>query len=802
LKSNKLIKIVSSLFALVVLMAAVPATSVAAGSITLSPTSGTVGTVVTVSGSGFLASTQYRVYFSNQEANLGQDIDNALTTYHYLGIVSTAPSSGDIIPKNYTIPSAMTSGTEDENVNRDGIYYFYVTEEAESSIDIVGKTTFRVSGFSSAQLSDDQGFVDDEVTVTGEGYKPGEQIQLFWDGADITDSIIEGDEEVDSTGDFEFVFLVPEDEYGPHELVVQGDESFSQAEFEFSIMPSITIDPVEGGAGVTVLVSGKGFDGRNYVDIYLGNTLIEKTASRTSTLGSFAEQVTIPTDTQPGTYVIEAVDEDDDDIFAAKNFAVILLLDPVITLEPSSGKVGDTVSVSGVEFNPAKSISLSIDGTAVTPVSPITSTAEGTFSGSFVIPELAAGTHTLEATASGGVETTATFTVSSEITMTPATGKAGTEVTVTGTGFGAARTVTVYFKGEPVATTPSPATTSSKGSFSCTFKVPAVADGSHAVEVRVGDATVVKNFTTSIEFSIAPTSGKAGTKAVITASGFAPSSSAVITFGNAQLTTTTTTSQGSLSVEFTVPAVAEGTYPVKVEVAGISVSKNFTTSADVSFSPSSGPVGTQVAITGTGFGASKPLSLTWDGQTVEGSTGLTTTAEGAFNVAFAVPPVQGGNYTISISDGTVTKTHTFAVSASTPPIPQPLSPALKSRLTGSPTFDWNPVSYDIMAVTYELQIARDASFTTLVLEKTGLTATEYTLAATEKLEKAGQDNPYFWRVRAVDAAGNASGWTGAADFYYGSTWPAWLTWVLIGLGVVVLGMLTFWIGRRIAYYSY
>jgi len=54
----------------------------------------------------------------------------------------------------------------------------------------------------------------------------------------------------------------------------------------------------------------------------------------------------------------------------------------------------------------------------------------------------------------------------------------------------------------------------------------------------------------------------------------------------------------------------------------------------------------------------------------------------------------------------------------------------------------------------------------------------------------------------VDEAGNASGWTGAADFYYGSTWPAWLTWVLIGLGVVVLGLLTFWIGRRIAYYSY
>ncbi|MDD2472221.1 MAG: SusE domain-containing protein, partial [Dehalococcoidales bacterium] len=152
--------------------------------------------------------------------------------------------------------------------------------------------------------------------------------------------------------------------------------------------------------------------------------------------------------------------------------------------------------------------------------------------------------------------------------------------------------------------------------------------------------------------------------------------------------------------------------------------------------------------------------------------------------------------------GTITKTQTFTVEASTPPVPQPVSPQLYSTLKDNVTFDWNPVTYDIMDVTYELQLARDASFTTPVISKTGLTATEYTLTAAEKLEKAGEDNPYFWRVRAVDEAGNESAWTSAAEFYYGSGWPTWLTWLLIGLGVVVLGILAFWVGRRIAYYSY
>jgi hypothetical protein len=107
-----------------------------------------------------------------------------------------------------------------------------------------------------------------------------------------------------------------------------------------------------------------------------------------------------------------------------------------------------------------------------------------------------------------------------------------------------------------------------------------------------------------------------------------------------------------------------------------------------------------------------------------------------------------------------------------------------------------------MDVTYQLQVARDSSFTTPLIDKKDLTATEYTLLSTEKLENADAENPYFWRVRAVDEAGNEGAWTSPAEFYYGSSWPTWLTWVLIGLGVLVLGILAFWIGRRIAYYSY
>jgi len=319
--------------------------------------------------------------------------------------------------------------------------------------------------------------------------------------------------------------------------------------------------------------------------------------------------------------------------------------------------------------------------------------------------------------------------------------------------------------------------------------------------ITVGTTSVTKTFTTDMDMTIAPATGKVGTEVAITASGFAPSSSAIIYFGDNVLGTKNTDAEGNLTYTFTVPAVSQGTYPVKVEVSGISATKDFALSAEVNIAPASGNVGDEVSITGTGFGASKTLTITWGTDNIGGSS-LSTTAEGTFNIAFDVPAVKGGSYNISVSDGTITKTQTFTVAESTPPVPQPVSPALYSKLNGDVTFNWNPVSYEIMAVTYQLQVARDAGFTTPVLNKTGLTVDQYALTAAEELEKAGEDNPYFWRVRAVDEAGNESAWTSAAEFYYGSGWPTWLTWLLIGLGVVVLGILAFWIGRRIAYYSY
>ncbi|MEJ2047082.1 MAG: hypothetical protein P8X92_03165 [Dehalococcoidia bacterium] len=88
-----------------------------------------------------------------------------------------------------------------------------------------------------------------------------------------------------------------------------------------------------------------------------------------------------------------------------------------------------------------------------------------------------------------------------------------------------------------------------------------------------------------------------------------------------------------------------------------------------------------------------------------------------------------------------------------------------------------------------------------MLEKAGLTDSDYTLTEAEKLEPSSKEAPHYWRVKAVDEAANESEWSDVGSFYVGSrfTLSETVKKVLIGLGIAGAGFLGFWLGRRTAY---
>jgi hypothetical protein len=118
---------------------------------------------------------------------------------------------------------------------------------------------------------------------------------------------------------------------------------------------------------------------------------------------------------------------------------------------------------------------------------------------------------------------------------------------------------------------------------------------------------------------------------------------------------------------------------------------------------------------------------------------------------------------VTITDGTSTKKFGFTVESEAPQAPTPALPGNGTETKAAAFFDWQDVADPSQPVVYDLQVASDQNFSTLVLEKEALAESEYTVADDEVLSATGQ-SPYFWRTRARDAAENQGEWSAPWSF--------------------------------------
>src|SRR3989441_6074240 len=144
-----------------------------------------------------------------------------------------------------------------------------------------------------------------------------------------------------------------------------------------------------------------------------------------------------------------------------------------ISLDPTSGPVGTTVTATGSLFLPGSVVTISYDGTTVatTPGS-ITTDLSGGFSATFTVPASTAGSHTVNAKDAASNSASAQFTVTTpSVSLNPTSGPTGTSVTVTGSNFVANSGITVKLDGTNLATTPATITTTSTGGFTASITI-------------------------------------------------------------------------------------------------------------------------------------------------------------------------------------------------------------------------------------------------------------------------------------------------------------------------------------------
>jgi len=193
-------------------------------------------------------------------------------------------------------------------------------------------------------------------------------------------------------------------------------------------------------------------------------------------------------------------------------------------------------------------------------------------------------------------------------------------------------------------------------------------------------------------------------------------------------------------------------------------------------------------MSGNGFGSSQVITIKYDAAQV--ATGVATNAKGSFTSSFRAPKSSGGDHAVTATDAAANSASTTFTMESTPPTtPTPLSPEPGSRIgfigETTVTFDWSDIT-DPSGVSYILEISQEAAFSTILLRKEGLTQSQYALTDAEALDSGD----YYWRMKAVDGAQNASDWTAAQVFHIGAM-SLWL-FVTIAVLAVVLIVVIVW----------
>ena len=346
-----------------------------------------------------------------------------------------------------------------------------------------------------------------------------------------------------------------------------------------------------------------------------------------------------------------------------------------IALNPASGGVGITVTVTGAGFRTDDS-SCTINGSPVQNPSCTINLGTGTPSGSFVVLNISPGSYVITLNGNNGDSAQASFTVTAgaSITLNPSSGGVGLTVTVTGTGF---RTddSSCSISGTGVQNA---ACTISQGSGTPlgSFVVANVAPGAYVITLNGNNGDSAQAFFTVVSGAsvvLHPISGGAGQIVTVTGSGFRTDDSSCSISGSNNIVTGSACSvalgSGAPSGSFIVGNVAPGAYIITLSGnQGDSAQTTFTvtTGPAIILSPSTGTIGVTVTVTGAGFQPAD-TSCSLSGSVVTGSSCIITAGSGSPTGVFTVGGVGAGSYTVTLQGSSGDSAQaSFVVTVTTP----------------------------------------------------------------------------------------------------------------------------------------
>jgi hypothetical protein len=751
---------------LICLLGAIP---VQAASITLSTNSGTYGTTVTVSGSAYVAG-------ENVTINFGTVGSNPVASFTTTGVTWS---------QSFTVPSARYGS-------------HVITAVSTGASGTVPGPAFTVTPVITSSAA--SGNMGAPLTVAGYGFRSIETGVMVTVGGSVVTTTSPS---VDADGFWSTTFNIPSATVGSVVIDAYGSQTAigNVPDLSFTVISvsNIAIGVSSGKVGTSITVNGNGF-AANETGItvtFRGNAVGATTTASAS--GSWSVAFAIPA-APAGSHPIDAYGATTTAATVPDlSFTVI----PSFSLNKNTGASGAPVTATGTGFAASETgITITYDGT---PVGSTTANSSGGWSINFNVPSLPSGNHTVSAygsTTAANTSTDITFTTSSGISINKTSGAAGTQVTVTGSGFAANETgITVTYDGNAVG---NPVTANPSGSWTLNFTIPPSSGGSHAIDASgsVTSATTITDLSFSIatSLSVSSTGGRVGDAVTVRGTGFsANETNIVVTYdGNPVSQSTSANASGDWSTTFTVPPSSAGSHAIAAKGSATTASVSggsFNIDPFASISPASGNIGSSATLSGSGFTANSDLQLTFDGNLLT-TDKVTSDVTGSFSKSIMIPKSTSGSHAIKVKyGGNKEYGLTFSIGSIDLTLPRIISPTDGESVSligdATPNFKWSPISSPNGGITYILQIDTDPEFPAPILQKTNIPSAQYTLTKSEALPN-GQ---YYWRVRAVDAASNQSDWTHPAILQSGVMSPTLFIIVIVIAVIIIVLLLIFFLFR-------
>ncbi len=351
-------------------------------SVSISPDNGNVGTSVSVKGTGFGdAEDEIKILYDDSSVKTGIQADSGGS---WSGTFTAPDSHGG----SHTV-GASGSSTSASDV---------------AEVDFTIKPTISVSPSSC-------GGVGCAITVKGQGFGDGEaNIQVIFDGSSVKTGIT-----ADSKGVWSATFNVPSTFSGTHSIDASGSSTDASdiENVSFTVLSGIGIDKASAYVGDVVNVTGTGFN-ENENNIYITFDGVNQ-GDRISadSKGEWKTSLTVPSAVN-GPHKIDAHGSETSAGGIEDQTLTILAK---ITLSPTGGNVGDSVTINGSGFSGGKTVAVMFGKVSV--LNDISIDSSGSFSENFEAPKGAGGNIDVMAKDTSNVSATAVFAMDKTAPSTP-----------------------------------------------------------------------------------------------------------------------------------------------------------------------------------------------------------------------------------------------------------------------------------------------------------------------------------------------------------------------------------------------